>query len=241
MAESAGILLLNAEDNSVSGLTITEEGSNNLTIAAGAALHGSLGYNFSYDGTNNLLYFQRAFTAGADIYMRFYFYIPSAFSSNTSYLTLGGLYYNNALGVACYVRCYYTGGNFTLDRLYYTHNGGSAYVILSGTITRDTLHYLELRYKSGAGDGEVECWLDGTSKGSATSLTNNTYQASYALIGNVAAGIPTTDADLFFDDIKVDSSYIGAYADETTGGGLLVGASALVGGGVLCGQGNLIN
>ena len=174
--------------------------------------------------------------------MRFYFYVPSAFSSNTQYLTLGGLYYNNSLGVACYLRCYYSSGALTINRLYYTHNGGSDYVTLTGgTITRDALHYAELRYKSGAGDGAVECWLDGNSEGSATSLTNNSYQASYAFIGNIAAGVPTTDADLFFDDVKVDSAYIGAYTDVASSGGPLVGASALVGGGVLCGQGNLIN
>jgi len=96
MAEATGILLLNAEDNDLTGLTITEEGSNDLTITSGAAAHGSLGYNFAFSGNSgeNNLYFYKTFTSGADIYARCYFYIPSSFDGTTSTLTTMSLNYS---------------------------------------------------------------------------------------------------------------------------------------------------
>jgi hypothetical protein len=239
MAESTGILLLNAEDNSESGLTIKEEGSNNFSITTGAALHGTYGYNFAFDGTNNELHAIKSFTAGVDIYARCYFYIPSAFSMNASYLSLLALR-DNTSNYACYLRLSYSGSTLTTNRFYYRTNAGTSYVNLTNTISRDVLHVLEMRYKSGSGDGAVELWLDNTSIASASALTNNNYQASSVRMGNTEAGVPTSSSAFYMDDIKVDSSRIGAYAD-LSGGGSLVGASALVGGGVLCGQGNLIN
>lgn len=242
MAESAGILLLDAEDNSESGLTITEEGSNNFSITSGAALHGTYGYNFAFDGTNNELHASKAFTAGADIYVRYYFYIPSAFSmnaSNLAILILRDSRDSSNPNYVCYLRFSFSGTTLKANRFYYRTNAGPAYISLTGDISRDTLHFVEMRYKSGNSDGVAECWLDDTPIASATGLANDTYQASSVRIGNTDAGVPTSGSTFYVDDVKVDSSPIGAYTES--GGGPLVGASALVGGGVLCGQGNLIN
>src|SRR5574344_496596 len=103
MAEATGILLLNAEDNSESGLTITEEGSNNFSIATGAKAHGTYGYQFAFSGNSgeNLCNFYKSFTAGADIYARCYFYIPSDFSMNSADLAILALYYNTGTSSYC--------------------------------------------------------------------------------------------------------------------------------------------
>jgi len=224
MAESTGLLLLNAEDNDLSGLTITEEGSNDLTITSGASAHGSLGYNFAFSGLTgeNLLYSLKQFSTGSDIYARCYFYIPSAFSSNTNnigtiYLKYGSFSSNNV----AYVRLYNNAGTITVQRFYYYINTGITYTSLTSAVSRDAWHYIEIRYKSGAGDGVAECWLDGNKIASNTGLTNNTYEAGYVSFGNYEAGVPTADAPMYFDDIKVDSSYIGAYSDVSSYSGIL--------------------
>jgi hypothetical protein len=49
MAESSGILLLDAENNNESGLTITEEGSNAFSISTGSKAHGTYGFNYAFD------------------------------------------------------------------------------------------------------------------------------------------------------------------------------------------------
>lgn len=243
MAESTGLLLLDAENNDLSGLTITEEGSNDLSISSGAALHGSLGYRFLFSGNtgDNLLYFTKTFTYGNDIYLRHYFYIPSSFASDTNNLGISALYHDSSNEVAK-IRCYNSSGTIYLDRFYYRTNTAITSVAnLNISVSRDTLHYLEMRYKSGSGDGVAELWYNGTSIASVTGLTNNNYQARYTLIGNTYTATPTANSEFYIDDVKVDSAYIGAYADVSSGDGSLVGQSALVGGGVLCGQGNLIN
>jgi hypothetical protein len=228
MAESSGILLLDAENNSESGLTITEEGGNTFSINADSALHGSLGYKFAFDGNagNNLCNFYKGFTAAADIYTRCYFRFPSAFSAAASGNVLIGamLNYNTGGGYCCYVRGYYNvaTGTIALDRFYYYDNAGAHFVALTATtITRDTAHYIELHYKSGAGDGAVELWYDGNSIASVTSLTNNTYQAAYIQPGNTQALVPSNGSYISIDDVKVDSLYIGAYADVSAYDGIL--------------------
>ena len=218
MAESQGILLLNAEDNDLSGLTITEEGSNDLTISSGAALHGSLGYEFAFSGNadENVLYFTKQFTAGADIYARCYFYIPSDFSSDTSYLSILSIMRSDSVtNSTVYARLYTTAsGAIKFDRLSYLDNAGGSYISLDTNISRDTLYYMELRFKSGSGDGLVECWLDGTKIGEVTGLTNNNYESGYIRVGNVWKAVPTSGSKLYIDDVKINSSYIGAYADS---------------------------
>ena len=217
MAEATGIMLLNAEDNSESGLTITEEGSNNFSIATGAALHGSYGYNFAFSGNSgeNLLYFTKQFTAGSDIYARCYFYIPSSFSSSTSYLSILSIMRSDGVAnYTVYARLYNASGAIKFDRLAYIDNTGGSYISLNTSVSRDTLHYMELRFKAGNGDGLVECWLDGTKIGEVTGLTNNNYQSGYIRAGNAREAVPTSGSVFYIDDIKVDSSYIGAYADS---------------------------
>ena len=221
MAESAGILLLDAEDNSEAGLTVTEEGSNIFSIATGAKAHGTYGYNFAFSGNDgeNDCNFYKSFTAGADIYMRFYLYIPSAFDCNQgAQLTFGGLHYAKTAVAAKPYFLRDASGNINLYRFYYyTNTGITNAAITPTTITRDTWHYMEMRFKSGAGDGVVTLWMDGSEIVSVTDLTNNNYQAGYASAGNITGAIPTASSEFYIDDIKIDSLSIGAYADEATG------------------------
>ena len=214
MAESTGILLLNAEDNDLSGLTITEEGSNDLTISSDSALHGSLGYELEFSGNTveNLLYFYKSFTAGADIYARCYFYIPSNFDMSNSQLTILGL--NSTVSLARPIFSILTGVIY-LSRFYYYLNSGETYSAISSTpISRDEAHYLEIRFKSGNGDGVATVWLDGTEKSSITELTNDNYQSDIVRAGNYGGAVPTAGSKIYIDDIKIDSSYIGAYAES---------------------------
>jgi hypothetical protein len=217
VAESSGILLLNAEDNDLSGLTITEEGSNDLTISSGAALHGSLGYNFAFSGNSgeNLLYFYKSFTAGADIYARCYFKFSSEFSFlDSEYFSVFSLY-DSTGNYLCFPRFRWSGTKLTLD--YFncrTNTGAASSSAINFDISFDTLYYIEMRYKSGSGDGDAQLWIDGTPKASLANLANNNYQASRVWSGNWRGGVPTAGSKIYIDDIKVDSSYIGAYTES---------------------------
>ena len=216
MAESTGILLCDAEDNDLTPFTVVEEGGNEVSIVAGAAAHGSLGYRFTFDGQagDNNCYFYEDFTSGSDIYIRQYFKFSSDFDADAlGYFSMLTHYYDSG-NYCLYVRAVHNGTTFLLNRVYYITNAGVQSINLTATaITLDTLHYIEGRYKSGNGDGAVEVWYDGTLIASAYNLTNDNYETSYVFVGNLQSLVPVAGCYVDIDDAKVDSSYIGAYAD----------------------------
>ena len=214
MAESTGILLLDAEDNSESGLTITEEGSNNFSITTGAAQHGTYGYQFDFDGTNNELWASDTFTEGSDIYCRCYFYIPSSvgFTAEGLY-TLSALLYDGT-DYLLYPRFYYHNSTLFLERIDYRHNTGTANSTIYATVSLGTRHYIEIRYKAGNGDGEVQCWFNGTSVKQITGLTNDNYAPNSVRFGQTRSGVISADSPFYIDDIKIDSSSIGEYTES---------------------------
>lgn len=214
MAEATGILLLNAEDNDESHLTITEEGSNSFSITTGAALHGTYGYQFDFDGTNNLCYADESFSAGSDIYARSYFKFGSDFSMNAAQFFVMALR-NSSGGDLCRPVFLMSSGVLSIYRFYYYLNSGLTFQSVSQGITIGSEYYIETRFKSGNGDGIVALYLNGVEVVNLTGLTNNNYQADTIRIGNYAAAVPTTDAPLIIDDIKIASSAIGAYSESS--------------------------
>lgn len=217
MSESSGIALYNFEDNSLSSWTITEEGTCDMAVSSSAKSHGSYGCRFNFDGTNNECHGYRSFTAGADIYARCYFYIPSSFSGSVSTLNILSLDYSTSALAVRPVFYIQSGGNIVLYRLYYYTNSASIYQDLTQTvITRDAWHHVEVRHKTGNGDGIASMYYDGNLITEISGLTNNNYQAGYVRIGNIRASVPTSGSYFDVDDVKINSSYIGAYAEEST-------------------------
>lgn len=215
MAEAAGLLLLNAEDQGTSGLTITVGGSNTVTTDASAALHGSYGYLFSFLGTSSLAYFYKSFTERSEVFARCYFSIPSSLD----YLTSNKYFYILKLrdGTVNIIRprflYNYSTDAVVLERIYYFVNGGEAYASINQTLSRNTLYCLELHYKSDASAGEIHVYLDETARVSLTGLATSTYVPDGIRVGNDHADVPVSGSEIFIDDIKVNSSYIGVYTE----------------------------
>jgi hypothetical protein len=216
---------------------VTVEADNTFAPSTDQAYAGSYSYKAAFGGTNNLASAYKGFTATGAAYLKLYMYVHP----NTTFPYTGTVYLfnmgNDNTGY-CYVRLV----NGVFDRLYHWDDSGSAYTAISNgpTLTEGEWHCIELYYKAATSDGANDgiSWFkfDGTSYGNKTDLDNDTRTINRINVGQIGGDVPASGSAIYFDEIE-------GYDAIPTGstGGLLVGASALVGGGVLCGQGNLIN
>lgn len=86
-----------------------------------------------------------------------------------------------------------------------------------GELVADTWYAVELRYKGGdAITGGAEVWLNGTSLGSNYSLDTSGFAVNRIEVGGNATGntFPTAGSEMYFDDLKSDSVYIGEFVPE---------------------------
>jgi hypothetical protein len=93
------------------------------------------------------------------------------------------------------------------------YNGGA------GELTHSQWYRLEIYYKAHASVGGATFWVDGTQKGSVMNLATTTANhCDTVRIGVGAQSCDTlTNASLFyFDDVKVDTSAIGAYVEPVS-------------------------
>ena len=216
MAEAAGDIFgpNDAETGDLSQWTTTSvEGGNTLVADAAAALHGDEGFLLTYDGTNDSIVMEQS-TDGdqTDIYLRAYWHFSSGFSwgSNSNWVSM---VIRDGSTDLVYLRFFCTGTNITYGRLYYFDNSGSHFVSLSGTFSRDVDHSVEIHFHQGAGDGEIEAWIDEVSVGSASSLTNTNYAADSVRIQGQGL-VPDSDDVVYVDDVLGSTTGpIGAYAE----------------------------
>lgn len=223
--ETGGILVIDAEEGDVSEFTsTTTAGDATITADAGAKNNGTYGFKLLGDGTN-VCCGTKTFTEAADIYVRFYFYVPTG--------TVVG-----ATGTARSIKVLdiYDGATqlcwVTLQQPWDATYVTSASIIMQTpwvgetvfTVTLDAWNYIEVRYKGGdAETGGYQCWLNGVSKASNFVQNTGAYAADSIKAGNVAlyhAGSVLADDDFFYiDDIKADTSAVGAYSGGAGGGG----------------------
>lgn len=223
MAETTGLALINFETGDISQLTGTSLGSgNSLSALAAAAAHGSYGCKATYGGTAGGAYGYKTLGASrTELYSRFYFYVPTIFSQTTGALPYIAAITDASANIIVGLRTTFSGTTFSLNRMYYYRDSGtSTFVDITGTVTRDAWHYIELHFKAssavGANDGIAECWYDGTSKASVTTVDSDTLNCVTAQMGLRASGVPTSDSYVYYDDFKLNSAYIGAYADSSS-------------------------
>lgn len=221
MAESTGIFLIDGES---AGSTpwefdsISESGSNTFALSSAAANNGSYGYKLTWDGTNEGCYATKdqAFSTPNDFYLRFYIYIPSGQTIDSSgYLGLMNLVDFTTYAVYSYIKADGTG---TPERWRFVLQGITSYES-NTNFTMDAWHYVEVHYVQSSTVGGIQVWVDGDSI--IDDLTNDTSGAGWEIDSvqfgdNAGRSIGTFDTNgdyIYLDDIKADSSAIGAYTD----------------------------
>lgn len=142
-------------------------------------------------------------------YLRWYFYIPTGTIDNSKTWTMMRL--QDASTLLMHVALVTDGsGNITLSSSVTNPTGG---LVDPGSVTvsRNVWHYIEVRYKIDASTGGGEIWLDGVSKANRYNLDTSTRAPDNFYIGQGGFGtISALGSTAYFDDVKLDTSAIGA-------------------------------
>ena len=145
-------------------------------------------------------------TTYSSLYLAGYVYLDNAPSSG-NYLMAGmtlDSYYGYDLASAF---IHNNGGNIVWN-LEYTGSGGSTnYVDSSVQFLPNTMYYVEVMCKDGAGTGEVTMWVNNTQVSDVTGLTNNIDGASRVLqVGTYSASAISIND--YIDTISASTAFI---------------------------------
>jgi hypothetical protein len=209
--ETGGIFVADAEDGGTTDLTgVSVGGTTTFAASTASKNNGSYGYEVTSDGTNDGIGY-KTFAAQNTIYVRIYFKVTSGFAINTDFKAVSPLLLKDAGGtVRARINLRRNGTGFDLGANMPWGGWGS---IGNTAFTANAWHYIELYYLVHATTGGIQLWVDGVSKG--TSLTTNTTGTAIARIDTGLVnvdGIPTAGSVVYIDDIKADTSAVGAYS-----------------------------
>lgn len=221
MAETGGLFIIDGEDIADSSpwefASVVKTGTCTLTLQAAAKNQGTYGYKCLFDGTTRTCYGTKAFAAQTDLYLRFYLYVPTAFTIAEN-------------GNHCLLHVLKGGGT---DLLFLNLYGGSgtniglrciddvaAFYAVNNVLTRNIWHYVETYWKVNATTGGGALYLDGGALGN--NLDHDTLTASKTA-DNIKIGstddysnVPAASDYFYMDDIKAASTGpIGAYSGGT--------------------------
>lgn len=219
MAESGGLFILDGED---AGSTpwefdsVTNEGSNVFSLQAGAKNNGTYGYSIVFDGINNDCYALKAFaSAKNEVYVRAYVYIDSTLVI-PAWGVLGLFSIRDGTTILCKAWVRNNTGSAAVPNTWRVGGQDLTTVLSATNYSTDTWHYIELHWKKGSGaDGGAQVWVDGDSILNEFDNNLTAYAADDIMIGTQFDALPAANGDfLYFDDIKADTSYIGAYSDS---------------------------
>jgi len=223
-AETGGLFVLDAEEGDVSEFTTTTiAGAATITADVAALNNGSYGFKILGDAVEQTAYGTKTFSEQADIYVRFYLYVPAGTS----------------LGVSGAVRqldiLHVDDGASDLIHVYLSQASAGAVVthikceyqspFNAGALTAislDTWYRIEIRVKGNDGStGGYQSWIDGGAIDNVLSL-NTTGQIPDGIdIGSIethANGALLASGDvIYIDDIKSNTSAVGAYSGGASG------------------------
>lgn len=218
MAESGGLFIIDAETNDLSQFNedIVQEGSCTIAASVSAKNNGSYGLLLTGDGTNDRFSGTYDLGAGgvqAEIYARCYIYIPSTLRTTGAWYNVFVMWLANG-GHIC--RMGFQANASAVPLRWSVYLGATA-ITSTTNFSMDAWHRLELHYVKEADTGGIEAWVDGTSIGTDLDQTT-TQDVRYCEFGCTSNSNPLTDEHYFhLDDIKVDTSPVGAYSDASAG------------------------
>lgn len=192
---------------------------NTVTLATAVINHGDKSMAVTWAGTGTGANVYKDLSNQTHINYRFYFFLPTAFevSQNATMFDLAGIYDTDWGGLINLLLCSdaLSKTQFHL-RLNLTHPGNTfVYTGQDNSISTNAWHYVEMVYVKSATVGGWELKLDGISLGSNYTLNTNTYNPNRVYCGDGGwgggVGYPIAGKIVYFDDIKVSTSSIGAY------------------------------
>jgi len=185
-----------------------------LTVQSGTALNGTYSAMIDFDGTNDQAYAYKTFAEQTSCYVRFYFKLSADFTAGEAYQT-GELFSlrdgtNQLIQIILAATPNTT--TFAISNVRYL---GETNVGSAASLTRGTTYYIDLYWKNHPTEGGLQWWLDGVSKGSTFIYDTSSFKPDNLWIGVATSTIiPTETSELYFDDVKISASSIGAFSAD---------------------------
>lgn len=210
MAETGGLWILDGED---AGSTpwewtaITNAGSATFALDAAAKQNGDYGYTFDTNGTD-LANGRKAITPIDEIYVRFYIFIPTGFTIGTG----PGNYMNVAwFNAGDEVKFGFAGAEGGVPTKWVARVGYDQ-TYPTTNFSLNEWHCIEIRYLKHASAGGAEFWVDGDSAASDLDQAQNVQATNFYLGASYISDVIGAGDNIYFDDIKADTSPVGAYS-----------------------------
>lgn len=176
-----------------------------LSVTAGAALHGGYGLSSLINDTNDQLV-QQTFSDAKTFRCRFYF-DPNSLSMTSGDQVVLLVTYNSSWEANFLLKYGNNSGTYSLSINERTDNAWSTY-LGSYTLT-DEPHLIEILWTASTGpgnnNGTLYLWVDGSLKGSKTDIDNDTGATKYVQLGTKEKDSGTSGT-LYFDDWAVNTT-----------------------------------
>lgn len=212
-----GIFVADAETNDLSQFTTDNQTHGSISTEEIAKMHANYGYQFDFDGSGSQLYLEESgWTPVADSYSRFYIRLNKYFGltgSGTRRMEVAR-FGSSADPVILNIEFSdpATGGDGNFKLVAETTSFGGD-ITSSSIIGYSYPHYIDTRWHQDA-TGGWQVWVDGNLIFDYTGQdTSGLTGADYISIGSTidTSTPPTSQSLIFYDDIIVDSTYIGEY------------------------------
>jgi len=193
----------------------TVDTGSSVLITQTVANSGSDAAAITMDGGDTHAYSYKSFDGQTEVYYRCYFRVDAAYDAADDgnmyilWLDDGGSYVSYLL-----LKDHADG----LSLEFKSRVAGTIYAGNPGDISVDTWYRLEGRFLNHASTGGAEFWLDGVSKGSDYTDNTQAYTPDglkVGIVGKSAGTQPDANSILYFDDVVVSTSAIGAYGGTT--------------------------
>jgi len=194
-----------------------EGGSDTITVQTSIKNHGSKAAAITWATADTTTYFYKTLSDMTDIYTRIYFYLGASWDIANNWETEELLSFWDGATRVVHVKLGVNDGTPHLIRITckVRNPATTIYEASYGSISKETWYYFELRWVAGSGaDGGAEFWLGGSSMASNYTLDQSSLAIDGLRIGAISdqSEPHSAGAITYVDDVKVDTSYIGAYS-----------------------------
>nr|MDQ3004853.1 DNRLRE domain-containing protein [Chloroflexota bacterium] len=202
------------ESGNLSAWTSSTTDSGDLSVSMTAAMKGTYGMQAVLDDTNTIYVTDDNPNAEPRYRARFYFDPNSiTMASGDAHFIFKG--FSGASTDVFQVEFRYSSGNYEIRAR--VLNDASAWTNSNWFIISDASHYIEVDWRaatsSGANDGYLTLWIDGTQQANLTGMDNDTWRVDRARLGALSGMDAGTNGTYYFDAFESRrSTYIGPVA-----------------------------
>lgn len=214
--ETDGLFSSGIEVGDLTDFDTTNAGGDcEIAASTAEANNGTYSIAMTGDGTSNLVYVQQSFTAigdGETYYFRFYWKVAAADLQASDYVRM---HLRDGGGIRCQIN-WNTDGSGNLVDVDFNRLPSWGQILngadISSDFTMGAWNMVEIAYKADSTTGGAQIWINGNSVGSDFTFdTSSGIGIDSFTLGNDASAHGLVDEGvMYFDDIKVDTSPIGA-------------------------------